>query len=128
MTATLPFILCSIVITVALIKGLTIGNFLLVVVVPLLSPKTETIGSLTIAHSGELYLKTPIAWFNEANIALMAVIIMIGWKVSGFSMLLFFVGMQAIPQEFYEAAQVDEAGLSRPGLPIFNRAMRARCR
>lgn len=59
------------------------------------------------------FIKTPIAWFNEANIALMAVIIMIGWKVSGFSMLLFLVGMQAIPQEFYEAAQVDGAGFWR---------------
>jgi multiple sugar transport system permease protein len=52
----------------------------------------------------------PIAWFNEANMGLMAVIVMIVWKVSGFSMLLFLVGMQAIPEEFYEAARVDGAG------------------
>ncbi|HLZ57185.1 MAG TPA: sugar ABC transporter permease, partial [Ktedonosporobacter sp.] len=42
-------------------------------------------------------IRTPIAWFNDANIALTAVVIMIVWKSSGFAMLLFLVGMQAIP-------------------------------
>ena len=55
-------------------------------------------------------IHTPIAWFNDANIALMAVVTMIVWKTSGFAMLLFLVGIQAIPAELYEAAQVDGAG------------------
>lgn len=54
--------------------------------------------------------KTPIAWFNDAKIGLTAVIIMIVWKSSGFAMLLFLVGIQAIPTELYEAARVDGAG------------------
>jgi multiple sugar transport system permease protein len=53
--------------------------------------------------------QTPIAWFNDANIALTAVVIMIVWKASGFAMLLFLVGMQAIPAELYESARVDGA-------------------
>lgn len=56
---------------------------------------------------------TPIAWFNDARIALTAVVIMIVWKSSGFAMLLFLVGMQAIPPELYEAARVDGAGFWR---------------
>jgi multiple sugar transport system permease protein len=54
-------------------------------------------------------IRTPIAWFNDARIALTAVVIMIVWKASGLAMLLFLVGMQAIPAELYEAAQVDGA-------------------
>jgi multiple sugar transport system permease protein len=55
-------------------------------------------------------IQTPIAWFNDARIALTAVVIMIVWKASGLAMLLFLVGMQAIPTELYEAARVDGAG------------------
>jgi multiple sugar transport system permease protein len=58
-------------------------------------------------------IKTPIAWFNEANSALMSVIVMILWKTSGFAMLLFLVGIQAIPSELFEAARVDGAGFWR---------------
>jgi multiple sugar transport system permease protein len=58
-------------------------------------------------------IRTPIAWFNEANIALTSVVIMIVWKTSGFAMLLFLVGIQAIPSELYEAARVDGAGFWR---------------
>jgi multiple sugar transport system permease protein len=60
---------------------------------------------------GYLHLiQTPIAWFNDVKIALTAVVIMIVWKASGLAMLLFLVGMQAIPTELYEAARVDGAG------------------
>jgi multiple sugar transport system permease protein len=67
----------------------------------------------------------PIAWFNDANTAFLAVVIMIVWKSCGFSMLLFLVGMQAIPVEFYEAARVDGAGywtqLASITLPLLRR-------
>lgn len=54
-------------------------------------------------------IRTPIAWFNDAKTGLTAVIIMIVWKASGLAMLLFLVGMQAIPADLYEAARVDGA-------------------
>lgn len=55
----------------------------------------------------------PIAWFNELNSAFWAVVLVIVWKTCGFSMLLFLIGIQAIPDEFYEAARVDGAGYWR---------------
>ncbi|MBV9228646.1 MAG: sugar ABC transporter permease [Chloroflexi bacterium] len=70
-------------------------------------------------------IQTPIAWFNDARIALTAVVIMIVWKASGLAMLLFLVGIQAIPAELYEAARVDGAGfwtqLASITLPLLRR-------
>jgi multiple sugar transport system permease protein len=65
----------------------------------------------------------PIIWFGEdANRALWAVIISIVWKVLGFGMLLFVSAIQAIPEEFTEAAMVDGASywqrVTRITLPL----------
>lgn len=52
----------------------------------------------------------PIIWFGEdADRALWAVIASIVWKVLGFGMLLFVAAIQAIPDDFVEAADVDGA-------------------
>jgi multiple sugar transport system permease protein len=52
----------------------------------------------------------PIIWFGEdADRALWAVIASIVWKVLGFGMLLFVAAIQAIPDDFIEAAKVDGA-------------------
>ena len=52
----------------------------------------------------------PIIWFGEdADRALWAVIASIVWKVLGFGMLLFVAAIQAIPDDFIEAARVDGA-------------------
>jgi multiple sugar transport system permease protein len=58
-------------------------------------------------------IHAPILWFNSATMGLWAVIIMIVWKFSGETMLLFLMGMQAIPEELYEAARVDGANAWR---------------
>jgi multiple sugar transport system permease protein len=52
----------------------------------------------------------PVIWFGEdADRALWAVIASIVWKVLGFGMLLFVAAIQAIPDDFNEAAEVDGA-------------------
>jgi multiple sugar transport system permease protein len=52
----------------------------------------------------------PVIWFGEdADRALWAVIASIVWKVLGFGMLLFVAAIQAIPDDFTEAARVDGA-------------------
>jgi multiple sugar transport system permease protein len=52
----------------------------------------------------------PVIWFGEdADRALWAVIASIVWKVLGFGMLLFVAAIQAIPDDFIEAARVDGA-------------------
>ena len=52
----------------------------------------------------------PILWLATPNRALFAVILMIVWKVVGFTMLLLMSGLQGIPNEVHEAAKVDGAG------------------
>jgi len=55
-------------------------------------------------------VSSPVIWFGEdADRALWAVIASIVWKVLGFGMLLFVAAIQAIPDDFIEAAEVDGA-------------------
>jgi multiple sugar transport system permease protein len=55
-------------------------------------------------------VSSPIIWFGEdADRALWAVIASIVWKVLGFGMLLYVAAIQAIPDDFIEAARVDGA-------------------
>ena len=50
-----------------------------------------------------------IPWLSNAAWAMTAIIIMDVWKNTGFAMLVFLAGLQSIPQEYYEAAQLDGA-------------------
>jgi len=50
-----------------------------------------------------------IPWLSNAHWAMAAIIIMDVWKNTGFAMLVFLAGLQSIPYEYYEAAQLDGA-------------------
>lgn len=60
--------------------------------------------------------RTP--WANSVTGALVVVCVMILWKVAGYTMLLFMMGLQAIPVEVMEAARVDGAGRWRTFVSI----------
>ena len=49
-------------------------------------------------------------WWAEPSWAMPAVIIATAWKDLGFVMVLLLAGLQSIPTEYYEAAEVDGAG------------------
>lgn len=51
----------------------------------------------------------PVQWLGETNSALASLIVMVLWKASGFTMVILLVGMQAIPQDIYDAARIDGA-------------------
>ncbi|KAB2840916.1 MAG: sugar ABC transporter permease [Melioribacteraceae bacterium] len=51
-----------------------------------------------------------INWLNDPDAAMFAVIIMGVWKTFGINMVLFAAGLQAIPEHYYEAAEIDGAG------------------
>lgn len=55
----------------------------------------------------------PKLWFAGYDSSMTVIIIMVVWKTTGFTMVLFVVGMQAIPKDLYEAAMVDGAGYWR---------------
>lgn len=54
---------------------------------------------------------SPIRWLSTSEWALRSLAILRIWKEAGYAMVLFLAGLQAIPQVYYEAAEVDGANL-----------------
>lgn len=50
-----------------------------------------------------------IIWFNSGTLSMAAVCVTIVWKTSSFVALILLAGLQTIPHEMYEAAEVDGA-------------------
>lgn len=50
-----------------------------------------------------------IDWLGDPRWAMPAIILMTVWKSFGYNMLIFIAGLQAIPEELYEAARIDGA-------------------
>jgi multiple sugar transport system permease protein len=51
-----------------------------------------------------------VVWLGTLNLALGSIVVSVVWKTVGFTMILLLTGMQAIPDELYQAAMVDGAG------------------
>jgi multiple sugar transport system permease protein len=64
------------------------------------------------AQLGRMGLPQP-EWLNQPNTAVIAVVIVLLWSGVGYDMIIFLAGLQNIPREFYEAAQLDGAGTFR---------------
>ena len=52
----------------------------------------------------------PVDWLGDPRWAMPAIILFAVWKNFGYSMLIFIAGLQSIPEELYEAAELDGAG------------------
>ena len=52
---------------------------------------------------------SPIDWLGNRHWAMPSIILMTVWKNFGYNMLIFVAGLQAIPQDLYDAALVDGA-------------------
>ncbi|MDX2085089.1 MAG: sugar ABC transporter permease [Candidatus Melainabacteria bacterium] len=52
-------------------------------------------------------LHQPVAWLYDTKTALASVVALEVWKTIGYNMVLFLAGMQAIPPQLYEAAELD---------------------
>ena len=52
----------------------------------------------------------PVDWLGDPRWAMPAIILMAVWKNFGYNMLIFIAGLQSIPSELYEAAEIDGAG------------------
>lgn len=50
------------------------------------------------------------SWLGNERLAMPSIIFMTVWKGVGFNVILFLAGLQAIPQDYHEAAMVDGAG------------------
>lgn len=51
-----------------------------------------------------------VNWISNPNIAFISVAIVGIWSVIGYNMVLFLAGLQEIPKDYYEAANIDGAG------------------
>lgn len=51
----------------------------------------------------------PIAWLSDPKIAIYSLAVVGIWSVIGYNMVLFLAGLQEIPRDYYEAAQIDGA-------------------
>lgn len=49
-------------------------------------------------------------WLSQAHTALVAIMLVSGWKFAGFYMVIFFAAIRRIPANLYEAARLDGAG------------------
>jgi multiple sugar transport system permease protein len=54
-------------------------------------------------------IREPLLWLADPNLAMPAVILMSIWGGAGYHMVIYLAGLQAIPEEFYDAAKVDGA-------------------
>lgn len=51
----------------------------------------------------------PVGWLIHAELAIWAIIVMSVWKVIGYNMVIFLVGIRDIPETYFEAARIDGA-------------------
>lgn len=53
----------------------------------------------------------PYQWLDDSKMAMPAIMIMSIWQGVGFQMIIFLAGLQDIPEDLYEAAGIDGAGV-----------------
>ena len=51
----------------------------------------------------------PVQFIANYNLAFVSIIVMVVWRMAGFTMLLLLTGIQAIPHDIHEAARIDGA-------------------
>ena len=52
----------------------------------------------------------PMDWLGDPQLAMPAIILFAVWKNFGYNMIIFLAGLQSIPTDLYEAAELDGAG------------------
>lgn len=57
-----------------------------------------------------LGIKNPPQWLASSDTALLSVMLVAIWKNAGYYMVILLAGLQSIPEQLYEAAQIDGAG------------------
>lgn len=54
-----------------------------------------------------------IGWLTDPRLALLSIVVMFVWKNTGWFMLIYYASLQNLPEEIYEAAELDGAGIRR---------------
>jgi alpha-1,4-digalacturonate transport system permease protein len=53
--------------------------------------------------------REPVGWLTDSSIAMFSVVFVSVWAYAGYYMVVFIAGLQAIPEDLYEAAHIDGA-------------------
>lgn len=69
--------------------------------------------------------RVEIGWLSNPSVALFAVVLVFAWSQFGFNTVLFTAGMQGIPRELHEAAELDGAGALRRFFSVTLPSLRA---
>ena len=56
---------------------------------------------------------TPVDWLNQKSTALLSVLMLTGWRVIGYGMMIYISAMAGISKDYYEAASLDGASSSQ---------------
>ncbi|MCD8351557.1 MAG: sugar ABC transporter permease [Planctomycetaceae bacterium] len=72
----------------------------------LLSPDN---GLFSVALQRLGWVDKPVQFIGNFNLAFASIIVMVVWRMAGFTMLLLLTGIQAIPHDIQEAARIDGA-------------------
>jgi multiple sugar transport system permease protein len=60
----------------------------------------------------------PVDWLGDPHWAMPTIILFAAWKNFGYNMIIFLAGLQAIPEDLYEAARIDGASRWRQFLHV----------
>jgi ABC-type sugar transport system permease subunit len=78
----------------------------------------ERVGLINFVLRGAGLIHEPIAFLQSFSWSLPAVIVAGIWQILGFYMIVLLTGLQSIPGELYEAAEIDGAGAAQRFLKI----------
>ena len=81
--------------------------FLWILYSPVATGANQSEGILNYALS--LFGITGPHWLIDANTALSGILMLTGWRVVGYGMMIYLSAMKGIPQDYYEAATIDGA-------------------
>ena len=78
----------------------------------ILQPRFGILNTAIFALADLLHLPPPpeIGWLTRPQWAMPSIILLTWWKWLGYRMVILLAGLQSIPDDFYEAAQIDGAG------------------
>ncbi|BFH61984.1 sugar ABC transporter permease [Paenibacillus azoreducens] len=60
----------------------------------------------------------PVEWFTNPHVSRYSIVLMSLWGALGYNTIIFLAGLQSVPRDLYEAAEVDGAGSYRKWLNI----------
>ncbi|UUZ79719.1 sugar ABC transporter permease [Paenibacillus sp. P26] len=72
----------------------------------LFAPNKEGLINFLLGFAG----LSPVGWFTDPHYSRFSIVLMSLWGALGYNTIIFIAGLQSVPRELYEAAEVDGAG------------------